>query len=79
MIDKSNRPADVQQMAVDRIHWFFTAVFPQFVSIHGPAAVHPVVVVSLMMERRRFEKIVDSVFGVVLIALYTKLVLSHHP
>jgi hypothetical protein len=24
MIDKGNRPADVQQMAVDRIHWFFS-------------------------------------------------------
>ena len=24
MIDKSNRPADVQQGAVDRIHWFFS-------------------------------------------------------
>jgi hypothetical protein len=24
MIDKSNRPADVQQMAEDRIHWFFS-------------------------------------------------------
>src|SRR5262249_51406968 len=24
MIDKSNRPADVQQMAQDRIHWFFS-------------------------------------------------------
>ena len=23
MIDKSNRPADVQQAAVDRINWFF--------------------------------------------------------
>ncbi len=24
MIDRSNRPADVQQMAFDRIHWFFS-------------------------------------------------------
>ena len=24
MIDKSNRPADIQQMAEDRIHWFFS-------------------------------------------------------
>jgi Domain of unknown function (DUF5078) len=24
MIDKSHRPADVQQTAVDRIHWFFS-------------------------------------------------------
>jgi Domain of unknown function (DUF5078)/Short chain fatty acid transporter len=24
MIDKSNRPADVQQAAEDRIHWFFS-------------------------------------------------------
>ena len=24
MIDKSNRPADVQQQAEDRIHWFFS-------------------------------------------------------
>jgi hypothetical protein len=24
MIDKSNRPADIQQAAVDRIHWFFS-------------------------------------------------------
>lgn len=24
MIDKSNRPPDVQQMAVDRIHWFYS-------------------------------------------------------
>ncbi|MDT5011272.1 MAG: hypothetical protein QOH57_2889 [Mycobacterium sp.] len=24
MIDKSNRPPDVQQAAVDRIHWFFS-------------------------------------------------------
>lgn len=24
MIDKSNRPADVQQMAEDRIHWFYS-------------------------------------------------------
>lgn len=24
MLDKSNRPADVQQMAVDRIHWFYS-------------------------------------------------------
>jgi len=23
MVDKSHRPADVQQAAVDRIHWFF--------------------------------------------------------
>jgi hypothetical protein len=24
MLDKSNRPADIQQMAEDRIHWFFS-------------------------------------------------------
>ena len=24
MIDRSNRPADIQQMAEDRIHWFFS-------------------------------------------------------
>lgn len=24
MLDKSNRPLDVQQMAVDRIHWFYS-------------------------------------------------------
>ncbi|MDG4666964.1 DUF5078 domain-containing protein [Mycobacterium sp. 236(2023)] len=24
MIDRSNRPADIQQMAFDRIHWFFS-------------------------------------------------------
>lgn len=24
MLDKSNRPIDVQQMAVDRIHWFYS-------------------------------------------------------
>src|SRR3569623_976105 len=24
IIDRSNRPADVQQMAFDRIHWFFS-------------------------------------------------------
>jgi hypothetical protein len=24
MIDRSNRPADVQQLAFDRIHWFFS-------------------------------------------------------
>lgn len=24
MLDKSNRPHDVQQMAVDRIHWFYS-------------------------------------------------------
>ena len=24
MIDRSNRPADVQQLAYDRIHWFFS-------------------------------------------------------
>ncbi|HYO05249.1 MAG TPA: DUF5078 domain-containing protein [Mycobacterium sp.] len=24
MIDKSNRPTDIQQMAEDRIHWFFS-------------------------------------------------------
>ncbi|MDT5338475.1 MAG: hypothetical protein QOD90_3980, partial [Mycobacterium sp.] len=24
MIDRSNRPADVQQQAFDRIHWFFS-------------------------------------------------------
>lgn len=24
MIDRSNRPADIQQMAQDRIHWFFS-------------------------------------------------------
>jgi hypothetical protein len=24
MMDKSNRPADIQQMAVDRIHWFYS-------------------------------------------------------
>ncbi len=24
MIDRSNRPADVQQIAFDRIHWFFS-------------------------------------------------------
>lgn len=24
MLDKSNRPPDVQQMAVDRIHWFYS-------------------------------------------------------
>ncbi|MUM32514.1 DUF5078 domain-containing protein, partial [Mycolicibacterium sp. CBMA 361] len=24
MIDRNNRPADIQQMAQDRIHWFFS-------------------------------------------------------
>jgi Domain of unknown function (DUF5078) len=28
MIDKHNRPADVQQAAVDRIHWFFSLSSP---------------------------------------------------
>ena len=80
---------------------FFTAVFPQFVSAHGAAAVLQVVVLALIaaaasltgqcayavaayrvsqrIERRRFEKFVDSTVGVVLIGLGAKLALTQHP